>query len=93
MVELEDVMKGDGSERRVDNHLLVVYLGQTNQQIQELNNRLSAHMVAEEGHQSKIEELIELLVASKWILRIIKWVASIAAGLGIIFAFFKDHTK
>lgn len=93
MVELEDVLSGEGNERRVDNHLLVLYLGQMNRQIQELSGRLSAHMGAEEDHQSKIAELIELLMTFKGILRILKWVSAVAAGIGVIIAFFKDHVK
>ncbi len=93
MVELEDVLSGDGAERRVDNHMLVVYLGQLNAEIQEQGLKLSAHMKAEEDHQTKIKELIELLISFKGFIRIMKWVSAAVTSVVVTWFWLKDHFK
>lgn len=80
MVNLEDVLKSEGPERRVDNHMLVVYLGQLKEQVTNLEGRLNDHMVAEETHEQKIKELIDLLMSFKGFIKVAKWVTRIIAG-------------
>lgn len=92
-VHLEDIVSGDGAERRVDNHKLVVFLGQLSEQLSGLDNRLSTHMVAEEAHQTKIKELIDLLTGFKGFLKFTRWISIFMATLWAFWMWVKDHFK
>lgn len=91
VVELEDIIKEEGPERRVDNHKLLLYLAQVSQQMTHLDGRLSTHMKAEEAHQDKVKELIDLLVSFKGFLRVAKWLGAVGAALGGAVFWLKDH--
>lgn len=89
-VELEDIIQ-EGPERRVDNHKLLIYLSQMSEQIKAFDKRLNAHMAAEEEHQGKIKELIDLLVGFKVFLRAAKYLGGGAAAVGGGLLWIKDH--
>ncbi len=90
-VELEDLLQDEGPERRVDNHKLLLYLGQVSQQVAKLDTRLTTHMHAEEEHQGKVKELIELLVSFKGFIRVAKWLGGVGTGLGALVFWLKEH--
>lgn len=94
MVELEEVLSDEeGNERRVDNHKLVIYLSQLTAGLKQLETRLSAHMEAEEGHQTKVKELIDLLTSFKGFIKVAKWLSYGAAGSWAVWLWLKEHFK
>ncbi len=94
MVELEEVLSEEGgSERRVDNHKLLIYLSQLTAGLNKLDSRLTAHMEAEEDHQTKVKELIDLLTSFKGFIRVAKWLSYGGAILWTGWLWVKDHVK
>lgn len=92
-VELEDLISDHGNERRVDNHKLVIFLGQLVEGQKQLETRLTTHMEAEETHQAKIKELIDLLTSFKGFLKVTKWLSVVGVGLWAFWIWLKEHFK
>ena len=59
--------------------------------LHEINLKLAVHMKEEEEIRPKLLELIEILITSKGILRFVKYVAGISAGLLALHTFFGKY--
>lgn len=94
MIELEDLMSNEkGTERRVDNHKLVLYLSQLAGELKTQNERLTALQETKEITNAELAKVLEVLKTFKTLLSIVKWVASIAGGVAIIWGGIKGHLK
>lgn len=92
-MKVEDLLSGEGPERRVDMERLVIYLARLDGRVDEMRRDFRQHATAEQEYQERVKELIDIMTQTKEIWKFVRGLVYIAAPIAGLIVWFREHFK